>query len=107
MLESKAVHHDHVIGIVLADFPGFNLVELRVPNEFLINRITGRLIHPGSGRVYHIVDHPPQVPMKDDVTGEPLIQRSDDNAEALQKRLQAYANMTAPVVDYYKKRGIP
>lgn len=82
------------------------LAELRIPDALLVSRITGRLIHPASGRTYHLTNHPPKVPMKDDVTGEPLIQRSDDNAETLKKRLGSYHSMTTPVVEYYKKRGI-
>ena len=66
-----------------------NMLELRIPDALLVSRITGRLIHPSSGRTYHLTNHPPKVPMKDDVTGEPLIQRSDDNAETLKKRLGA------------------
>ncbi|SPQ27706.1 9e8bd657-3f9f-4940-944c-8ca4155e25d3 [Thermothielavioides terrestris] len=81
-------------------------VELQIDDELLVSRITGRLIHPASGRSYHTTFNPPKVPMTDDITGEPLIQRSDDNAEALKKRLATYHKQTAPVVDYYKKTGI-
>jgi adenylate kinase len=81
-------------------------VELKIDDELLVSRITGRLIHPASGRSYHTTFNPPKVPMRDDVTGEPLVQRSDDNAEALKKRLATYHKQTAPVVDYYKKTGI-
>jgi adenylate kinase len=81
-------------------------VELSIPDALLVSRITGRLVHPSSGRTYHLTNHPPKVPMKDDVTGEPLIQRSDDNAETLKKRLKSYHDMTTPVVEYYKRRGI-
>lgn len=83
-----------------------SVVEFRIDDDLLVRRITGRLIHQASGRSYHIDFHPPRVPMTDDVTGEPLIQRSDDNAEALKKRLGAYHNQTKPLVDYYSKRGI-
>ncbi|KAI1412276.1 adenylate kinase cytosolic [Hypoxylon sp. FL1857] len=81
-------------------------VELQIDDALLVARITGRLIHPASGRSYHSIFNPPKVPMKDDITGEPLIQRSDDNADALKKRLVTYHNQTAPVVGYYKKTGI-
>ncbi|KAK4240271.1 adenylate kinase-domain-containing protein [Achaetomium macrosporum] len=81
-------------------------VELKIDDELLVSRITGRLIHPASGRSYHTTFNPPKKPMTDDITGEPLIQRSDDNAEALKKRLATYHKQTAPVVDYYKKTGI-
>ncbi|EPQ64441.1 Bgt-1275 [Blumeria graminis f. sp. tritici] len=83
-----------------------NAIELQIDDSLLISRITGRLIHPASGRSYHKVFNPPQKEMKDDITGEPLIQRSDDNAEALKKRLVTYHQQTAPVVDYYRKSGI-
>ncbi|EFW22486.1 Adenylate kinase [Coccidioides posadasii str. Silveira] len=81
-------------------------VELRIDDELLVSRITGRLIHPASGRSYHKIFNPPKVPMTDDITGEPLIQRSDDNVEALKKRLVTYHSQTAPVVGYYKSTGI-
>jgi len=81
-------------------------VELQIEDSLLVSRITGRLVHPGSGRSYHKEFSPPKVPMKDDITGEPLIQRSDDNAAALTTRLATYHKQTAPVVNYYKKHGI-
>lgn len=81
-------------------------VELQIDDALLVARITGRLVHPASGRSYHTTFNPPKVPMTDDVTGEPLIQRSDDNAEALKKRLETYHKQTSPVVGYYQKTGI-
>ncbi|OOF96197.1 hypothetical protein ASPCADRAFT_207559 [Aspergillus carbonarius ITEM 5010] len=81
-------------------------VELQIDDALLVARITGRLVHPASGRSYHKIFNPPKEEMKDDVTGEPLIQRSDDNADTLKKRLGTYHAQTAPVVDYYKKTGI-
>ncbi|EEB06966.1 adenylate kinase Adk1 [Schizosaccharomyces japonicus yFS275] len=81
------------------------VVELQVDDELLVRRITGRLVHPASGRSYHVEFNPPKVPMTDDVTGEPLVQRSDDNADALRKRLVNYHEQTAPVVDYYKGKN--
>jgi len=83
-----------------------HVVELKIEDALLISRITGRLIHPASGRTYHREFHPPKKPMTDDVTGEPLIQRSDDNIETLRKRLGGYHQQTGPVVDYYKAKGI-
>ncbi|XP_063220129.1 adenylate kinase [Bacillus rossius redtenbacheri] len=82
------------------------VVEFSIDDSYLVQRITGRLIHPSSGRSYHEMFHPPKVPMKDDVTGEPLIRRSDDNAIALQKRLEAYHTQTRPLVTYYSARGV-
>lgn len=81
-------------------------VELQIDDGLLVSRITGRLIHPASGRSYHRIFNPPKQAMKDDVTGEPLIQRSDDNADTLKKRLSTYHDQTSPVVAYYKKTGI-
>jgi len=81
-------------------------IELQIDDGLLVSRITGRLIHPASGRTYHKIFNPPKETMKDDVTGEPLIQRSDDNAETLKKRLATYHQQTSPVVAYYQKTGI-
>jgi len=82
------------------------VIEFSIADELLVRRITGRLIHVSSGRSYHVEFNPPKVPMKDDVTGEALIQRSDDNPEALKKRLEAYHKQTKPLVDYYSKRQL-
>lgn len=82
------------------------VIEFGIEDSLLLRRITGRLIHPGSGRSYHEELRPPKKAMTDDVTGEPLIRRSDDNADALKKRLQAYHTQTRPLVDYYQIRGI-
>ncbi|KAJ5216456.1 adenylate kinase cytosolic [Penicillium cinerascens] len=81
-------------------------VELQIDDSLLVARITGRLVHPASGRSYHKIFNPPKSDMKDDITGEPLIQRSDDNAETLTKRLATYHAQTSPVCEYYKKTGI-
>lgn len=81
-------------------------IELQIDDNLLVSRITGRLVHPASGRSYHKIFNPPKSDMKDDITGEPLIQRSDDNAEALKKRLATYHSQTTPVVSYYQKTGI-
>ncbi|KAI9220074.1 adenylate kinase [Blastocladiella britannica] len=81
-------------------------VELKIDDALLVARITGRLIHPASGRSYHVEFNPPKVPGRDDLTGEPLIQRSDDNVGALKKRLVTYHAQTSPVVEYYRSKGI-
>ncbi|KAH9023838.1 adenylate kinase [Lactarius pseudohatsudake] len=83
-----------------------SVVELAIADQLLISRITGRLIHPSSGRTYHREFNPPKKSMTDDVSGEPLIQRSDDNVEALTKRLGVFHAQTTPVVEYYKKKGL-
>lgn len=82
------------------------VVEFSIDDQLLFRRITGRLIHPGSGRSYHEEFAPPKKSLTDDITGEPLIRRSDDNVEALKKRLLTYHNQTKPLVDYYQIRGI-
>ncbi|KAM7434430.1 Adenylate kinase 2 [Porites harrisoni] len=82
------------------------VVEFGIDDSLLVRRITGRLLHKPSGRTYHTEFNPPKKPMTDDVTGEPLIRRSDDNEATLKKRLEAYHKQTAPLVDYYKKRGL-
>jgi adenylate kinase len=83
-----------------------HVVELQIDDGLLVSRITGRLVHPASGRSYHKVFNPPKEAMKDDITGEPLIQRTDDNADTLKKRLGTYHQQTGPVVTYYKNKGI-
>lgn len=82
------------------------VVEFSIDDNLLVRRITGRLIHVKSGRSYHVDFNPPKLPMKDDLTGEPLIHRADDNPDALKKRLESYHRQTKPLVDYYAKRGI-
>ncbi|MRH77514.1 adenylate kinase [Spiribacter sp. C176] len=79
------------------------VVELQVDDEDIVNRMAGRRVHPGSGRVYHIDNAPPASPGVDDVTGEPLVQRDDDRAETVRQRLAVYHEQTRPLVDYYQK----
>ncbi|MDZ7736101.1 MAG: adenylate kinase [Gammaproteobacteria bacterium] len=79
------------------------VVELKADDEEIIRRMSGRRVHPGSGRTYHVTFNPPQQPGVDDVTGEPLIQRDDDEEETVRKRLEVYHEQTSPLVDYYRK----
>jgi len=81
-------------------------IELQIDDGLLAKRINGRLIHPASGRSYHEINFPPKEPMKDDITGEPLIRRSDDNSKALLKRLESYHENIKGINDYYKEKGI-
>lgn len=83
-----------------------SVIEFGIDDNLLVRRICGRLIHPASGRSYHEEFHPPKESMTDDITGEPLIRRSDDNPETLTKRLVSYHQQTSPLVDYYSKKGI-
>lgn len=77
------------------------VVEIAVPNEEIIKRMSGRRVHPASGRSYHVLFNPPRQEDKDDVTGEPLIQRDDDKEETVRKRLEVYHEQTAPLIEYY------
>ncbi|MBU0745263.1 MAG: adenylate kinase [Gammaproteobacteria bacterium] len=77
------------------------VLEIDVPFDAIIERMSGRRSHPASGRTYHVKFNPPKVDGKDDVTGEDLIQREDDKEETVQKRLQVYSDQTRPLVDYY------
>ena len=78
------------------------VVEIVVADEEIIKRLSGRRVHPGSGRVYHVVFNPPQTLGIDDGTGEALIQREDDREETVRKRLQVYHDQTAPLVGFYR-----
>jgi len=77
-----------------------------IPDAILVERVEGRWIHSASGRSYHTKFAPPKVAGKDDVTGEALIHRADDNPEVLKKRLSQFHEQTQPVIEYYKKKGI-
>ncbi|HEX6154983.1 MAG TPA: adenylate kinase [Burkholderiales bacterium] len=81
------------------------VLEIDVPDADIITRMTGRRVHPGSGRVYHLKFNPPKTEGRDDVSGEPLIQRDDDKPETVKKRLEVYRQQTRPLVDYYKAAG--
>jgi adenylate kinase len=82
-----------------------HVLEIDVPDDEIITRMSGRRMHPGSGRVYHIKFNPPRVADRDDVTGEPLIVREDDKPETVKRRLEVYRKQTRPLVDYYKRDG--
>lgn len=82
------------------------VIEFGIEDSLLVRRITGRLIHQSSGRSYHEEFAPPKKPMTDDLTGEPLMRRSDDNVEALKKRLESYHRQTRPLADYYALSGL-
>jgi adenylate kinase len=77
------------------------VIEINVPFAEIVTRLSGRRVHASSGRTYHVVYNPPKVMYKDDITGEPLIQRDDDKEETIRKRLDVYAKQTAPLIDYY------
>jgi adenylate kinase len=79
------------------------IVEIDVDDDEIIKRMSGRRVHLASGRTYHVVFNPPKVQDKDDVTGEPLVQRDDDKEETVRKRLDVYHSQTEPLIDYYSK----
>ena len=80
-----------------------SVVEIHVPDEDIIERMSGRRMHQGSGRNYHIVYNPPKIDGKDDITGEDLIQREDDKPETVKDRLKVYENQTSPLINFYSK----
>ena len=81
------------------------VIEFQVDNETVVQRICGRRIHQSSGRTYHVEFKPPKQEGRDDVTGEPLVQREDDNADTVRNRLNAYHEQTALLVSYYSNKG--
>jgi adenylate kinase len=79
------------------------VLEIDVGEDDIIRRMSGRRMHPASGRSYHVQFNPPRVPGTDDVTGDPLVQREDDREETVRKRLEVYRRQTRPLVEYYSK----
>lgn len=79
------------------------VLEIDVVDEQIVDRMSGRRVHSASGRTYHVKYNPPKKEGLDDVTGEPLIQRDDDKAETVMKRLEVYRKQTLPLVDYYSQ----
>ncbi len=79
-----------------------HVIEIHVEDEEIVSRLSGRRVHPASGRVYHVVYNPPKEAGKDDETGEDLVQRDDDQEETVRKRLSIYHEQTEPLVAFYK-----
>ncbi|MFP5391749.1 MAG: adenylate kinase [Gammaproteobacteria bacterium] len=125
LVKDRLQHEDCKNGYLFDGFPrtiaqadamkdaGINVdyvLEIAVPDEVIVERMSGRRSHPASGRVYHIKFNPPKVDGQDDLTGEPLVQRDDDQAETVKKRLAVYHNQTEVLVGYYNKwaeSGLP
>ncbi|TVR70510.1 MAG: adenylate kinase [Spirochaetaceae bacterium] len=119
LVQDRLQKDDAANGFILDGFPRTipqadalgEMVELdRVINFELsdvevVKRLSGRRVHPGSGRTYHVLFSPPRVEGKDDETGEPLVQRDDDKEEAIKNRLNVYREQTQPLIDYYRSRG--
>jgi adenylate kinase len=116
LVKDRITHADCAKGFLFDGFPrtipqaeamkaaGVKLdyvLEIDVPFDAIIERMSGRRSHPASGRTYHVKFNPPKVEGKDDVTGEPLVQRDDDKEETVKKRLDVYSSQTRPLVDYY------
>ena len=81
------------------------VLEIAVDDEEIVRRMSGRRIHPASGRSYHVAFNPPRVPDRDDETGEPLVQRDDDREETVRHRLHVYHEQTEPLIDFYSRRA--
>jgi adenylate kinase len=77
------------------------VLEIDVPDDEIIMRMSGRRVHPASGRTYHVMFNPPKAEGRDDATGEPLVQRDDDREETVRKRLEVYRAQTRPLIEYY------
>lgn len=121
LVRERVQRPDCIKGFLLDGFPrtlpqvegmkqaGINIdyvIEMGVDDETLVKRLTGRLVHLPSGRIYHHEFNPPKVSGKDDVTGEPLVQREDDSEQTVRKRLKIYHESTKPLVDYYQKNAL-
>ncbi len=83
-----------------------NVIEIDVADEEIIKRMSGRRVHPASGRTYHLAYNPPKIEGVDDETGEALIQRDDDKEETVAKRLKVYHDQTEPLIEYYSKWSV-
>lgn len=88
--------------LVDAGIPIDHVVEIHVPDDEIVKRLSGRRVHPGSGRVYHVDHNPPRNEGRDDLSGEPLMQRDDDREDTVRKRLQVYHEQTEPLVTFYR-----
>ena len=89
-------------GLANADVNIDRVVEIAIDDEEIVSRMSGRRVHPGSGRTYHLVFNPPKNEGVDDETGEPLVQRDDDREETVRERLRVYHEQTEPLVEYYQ-----
>jgi adenylate kinase len=91
-------------GLAKLDVEIDRVIEIAVDDGEIVRRMSGRRVHPASGRTYHVQFNPPQVEGRDDLTGEPLVQRDDDREETVRRRLQVYHEQTEPLIEFYRKR---
>ena len=120
LVEERIAHDDCAKGFMLDGFPrtipqaaamrerGVHIdavIEIAVPDKEIIGRMSGRWVHPGSGRTYHVRFNPPATKGVDDITGEPLVQRDDDQEATVRHRLEVYHKQTEPIVEYYRQWG--
>lgn len=118
MVNKRIAENDCANGFIIDGFPrtvaqaevlrktGVDIdfvIEIEVGDTEILRRMSGRRVHPASGRTYHIDFNPPRVEGKDDVTGEPLVQRPDDNEETVKRRIASYHEVTKPLINYYLK----
>jgi adenylate kinase len=82
------------------------VLEIDVPDDEIISRMSGRRVHPGSGRVYHVKFNPPRAEGRDDASGEALVQREDDKEDTVRKRLEVYRKQTRPLIEHYKNEPV-
>ncbi len=116
LVQERVKASDCAQGFILDGFPrtlpqaealrqaGINIdfvIEIEVADDEILRRMSGRRVHPPSGRSYHVAFNPPRVDGKDDVTGEPLVQRTDDNEETVKRRIATYHSQTKPLINYY------
>jgi len=92
--------------MVDAGIPIDAVIEISVEDEEIVNRLSGRRVHPDSGRVYHVEYNPPRTEGRDDETGEPLVQRDDDKEDTVRKRLSVYHEQTRPLVEFYRQQQV-
>lgn len=120
LVRDRLTHSDAQAGWILDGFPRTtaqaealdefaridSVIYFNVSDETIIRRLSGRRVHPASGRTYHVDFNPPKTADTDDVTGEPLIIRDDDKPESVKHRIDVYREQTAPVIDYYKNKNL-
>ncbi|MGZ5178684.1 MAG: adenylate kinase [Burkholderiales bacterium] len=120
LVKERVKHPDAAKGFIIDGFPrniaqaealrdaGLDIdfvIEIEVDDSEILRRMSGRRVHPASGRSYHVDFNPPKVAGKDDATGEPLVQRPDDDAATVKKRIETYHSQTKPLVNYYLNWG--